>query len=65
MVGACEKHGIYDNDKENLSVKNQKGLLAKPRRRCKNNIKTDLKVTGSVGVDWIYLSDNCGNGLTL
>lgn len=65
MVQACGKDGIYDKHKENFNVKKQKGLLAKSRSRCNNNIKTDLKVTSSFGVDWIYLSDNCGHGLTL
>jgi len=29
--------------------------LGKPRRRCGNNIKTDLKEIGKIGVDCIHL----------
>ena len=31
--------------------------LAKPRRRCKDNIKMDDQAVGWRGLDWIKLSD--------
>lgn len=46
MVQACSKDGVYYKQIENFSVKKQNGLFAKPKRRCNNNIETDLKVTG-------------------
>jgi hypothetical protein len=36
----------------------EKGPLRILRRRCKDDIKTDLKGTGRLGVDWIHLARN-------
>jgi len=33
-------------------------LFGKPRRRCENNIKKDLKEIGKVGVDYIHLDQD-------
>jgi hypothetical protein len=36
----------------------EKKLLVRCRCRWKSNIKTDLKVTGWEGVEWIHLAQN-------
>jgi hypothetical protein len=38
-----------------------KRQLGKPRQRCKDNIKLNVKETGREGVDWIWLAQNRNN----
>jgi hypothetical protein len=40
--------------------KSQKRPLGRPRRRWEDNIKMNLRETGSGGMDWIDLAQNCG-----
>jgi hypothetical protein len=35
-----------------------KRLLVRPRRRCVDNIKMDLREVGWCGVDWIYVAQD-------
>jgi hypothetical protein len=36
--------------------------LGKPKRRCENNIKMDLRDVGWGGMDWIDLAENRESG---
>jgi hypothetical protein len=37
-----------------------KRLLGRPRRRCEDNIRMDLRKTGWENVDWIHLTQYRG-----
>jgi hypothetical protein len=39
--------------------------LGRPRRRCEDNIKMDLREIGWSGVDWIHLTQDCDQWRTL
>jgi hypothetical protein len=41
-----------------VGIPEGKRLLGRPKRRWENNIRTDLRVTGREGVDWIHLAQD-------
>jgi hypothetical protein len=59
MGMACSRHGGEEGAHKFL-VGNPEGkkTLRRSRRKCVNNIKTDLTVIGWGGMDWIYLAQD-------
>jgi hypothetical protein len=56
MDGACSANGEKWNEYRILVGKPEgKRPLGRPRRRCEDNIKMNLREIGSGGVDWIDL----------
>jgi hypothetical protein len=59
MGGACSTNGEKRNAYRILVGKPEgKRLLERPRRRCEDNIKMDLRKIGWRGIDWIDLAQD-------
>jgi hypothetical protein len=61
MCRACSTNGEKRNAYRNL-VGKPEGMrpLGRPRRRWEDNIKMNLRETGSGGMDWIDLAQDRG-----
>jgi hypothetical protein len=59
MGGSCSTNGEKRNAYRILvGNPERKRPLGRPRRRCVNNIKMDLRVIGWDGVDWIDMAQD-------
>jgi len=57
MGGACSTHGRCEKCKKKLVGKPEgKRSLERPRRRCKDNIRMDIREREWGGVDWMNLA---------
>jgi hypothetical protein len=66
MAGACSTNGENRNAYRILVGKIEgERSLGRPRRRCVDNIKMDLRQIGFDGVDWIDMAQDRDQGRAL
>jgi hypothetical protein len=61
MFRTCSTNGEKRNTYRTLVGKPDGRSLGRHRRRCVDNIKTDLREIGCGGVDWIHLDQDSGS----